>query len=126
MWATHAIGHIDRETKNAFIVTSGKKERGKDHPSQNDACEGKITDPLHWSSRKEPTCRGKKRAWHVKDKQSSSVLEGMHLGVHSRLFDYVRRKARQDLKKAGTTNGVWRRIAEDKVKCSEPNEARGV
>ena len=42
MWATHAIGHIDRETKNDFIVTSGKKERGKDHPSQNDACEGKI------------------------------------------------------------------------------------
>ena len=41
-------------------------------------------------------------------------------GVHSKLVAYIRRKARQDLKKAGTKMDVWRRISEDKAKYSEP------
>ena len=29
VWATHASGHIEPATKNDFVVTPGKKKRGK-------------------------------------------------------------------------------------------------
>ena len=49
-----------------------------------------------------------------------AFLKEGKLGVHSKLFAYIRLKARQDLKKAGTKKDVWRRISEEKVKYSEP------
>ena len=121
MWATHAIGHIDRETKNAFIVTSGKKERGKDHPSQNDACEGKIAQIRYIGVQgRNLRAEGKNALGMSKINNPLAFLKEGKLGVHSKLFAYIRRKARQDLKKAGTKKDVWRRIAEDKVKYSKP------
>ena len=47
-------------------------------------------------------------------------LKEGNLGVHSKLFAYIRRKARQDLKKTGTKLDVWRRISEEKATYSEP------
>ena len=56
----------------------------------------------------------------AKKNKTVQYLQEGNLGVHSRLFAYVRWKAREDLKKAGTKNDVHGRIAEDKVKYSEP------
>ena len=56
----------------------------------------------------------------AKKNKTVQYLQEGNLGVHSRLFAYVRRKAREDLKKAGTKDDVHRRIAEDKVKYNEP------
>ena len=121
VWATHASGHIDPDTKNDCIVTPEAKARGAETPAHNDPCESSIAlirCVQDWA--KNLRVDGTEALVMAKKNKTVQYLQEGNLGVHSRLFAYVRWKAREDLKKAGTKNDVHRRIAEDKVKYSEP------
>ena len=121
VWALHASGHIDPVTKNDFVVTAGMRNRGTGAPSHNDASESKIAlIRCIGQSARNLRVEGKEALVMAKKNKTMLFLQEGNLGMHSRLFDYVRRKARQDRKKAGTKDDVHRRIAEDKVKYSEP------
>jgi hypothetical protein len=120
-WVAHAIGHIDPDTKNDFIVTPAAKARGAQAAADNDLSESSIAlirCVQDWA--KNLRVEGTEALVMAKKNKTVQYLQEGNLGVHSRLFAYVRRKAREDLKKAGTKDDVHRRIAEDKVKYSEP------
>ena len=127
VWATHASGHIDPETKNDKIVSSGMTKRSCEEKakgtgkSNNDDCERIIANMRYLGVQaRNLRVEGKNALVMSKINNPLAFLKEGKLGVHSKLFAYIRRKARQDLKKAGTKKDVWRRIAEDKVKYSEP------
>ena len=120
VWATHASGHIDPETKNDKIVTSGMQQRGENSKSNNDDCERIIANIRYLEVQaRNLRVEGKNALVMTKLNNPIAFLKEGNLGVHSKLFAYIRRKAREDQKKAGTSD-VWRRISEDKVKYSEP------
>ena len=120
VWATHASGHIDPETKNDKIVTSGMQQRGENSKSNNDDCERIIANIRYLEVQaRNLRVEGKNALVMKKLNNPIAFLKEGNLGVHSKLFAYIRRKAREDQKKAGTSD-VWRRISEDKVKYSEP------
>ena len=127
VWAAHASGHIDPETKNDKIVSSGMTKRSCEEKakgtgkSNNDDCERIIANMRYLGVQaRNLRVEGKNALVMSKINNPLAFLKEGKLGVHSKLFAYIRRKARQDLKKAGTKKDVWRRIAEDKVKYSEP------
>ena len=121
VWATHASGHIDPATKNDFVVTPGRKKRGKGQQPHNDLCEGNMAWLRYLGVQaRNLRVEGKNALTMSKRNNPIEFLKEGNLGVHSKLFAYIRRKARQDLKKAGTKMDVWRRISEDKAKYSEP------
>ena len=120
VWATHASGHIDPETKNDKIVTSGMQQRGENSKSNNDDCERIIANICYLEVQaRNLRVEGKNALVMTKLNNPIAFLKEGNLGVHSKLFAYIRRKAREDQTKAGTSD-VWRRISEDKVKYSEP------
>jgi len=127
VWATHASGHIDPETGNDKIVSSAMTKRSCEENSKgtgksnNDDCERIIANMRYLGVQaRNLRVEGKNALVMSKINNPLAFLKEGKLGVHSKLFAYIRLKARQDLKKAGTKKDVWRRIAEEKVKYSEP------
>jgi hypothetical protein len=89
--------------------------------SNNDDCERIIANMRYLGVQaRNLRVEGKNALVMSKINNPLAFLKEGKLGVHSKLFAYIRLKARQDLKKAGTKKDVWRRISEEKVKYSEP------